>query len=166
MTSLNRWIIALLLASIFPCNAGRAEEHGTVLEAGAAGEWDVKNGGQQLGPTLGFEVTPVEQWLELEGDLTEFRNHGASAWETGLLLKKPYDLSEKSEFMVGVGPTWSHTNQQGQRADSFGVEFAADFMHWPGEGWGWYAEPTYGVGLGQAHSRSAGFSVGLIYAVP
>jgi hypothetical protein len=112
------------------------------------------------------EVTPIERWLELEFGVTAFRTHRATEWETDLLFKKPYTLSRTVEFMAGLGPTWSHSNSPVERANSFGAEFALDFMFWPKDRWGWYLEPSYGYGFDREHPRSVGISVGLLVGFP
>jgi hypothetical protein len=33
--------------------------------------------------------------------------NGIREWETDILYKKPFTLSDKVEFMVGAGPQWS-----------------------------------------------------------
>src|SRR6516164_245501 len=36
---------------------------------------------------------------------------GETEWETDLLFKKPFTLSDKVEFMIGVGPAWSFSRE-------------------------------------------------------
>ena len=36
-------------------------------------------------------------------------SHHSTEWDTDLLFKKPWTLSEKVEFMFGIGPEWIHT---------------------------------------------------------
>src|SRR6202044_2352112 len=75
-----------------------------VVEVGAAPGWNVTNGGWSFGPTAAVEVTPIENWLELEMGVTpSFRRH-STEWDTDLLLKKPWTLSKKVELMFGIGP--------------------------------------------------------------
>jgi hypothetical protein len=45
--------------------AGEAE-HTLIFEAGAAGERNVRGGSANFGPALAVEVTPIEEWLEIE----------------------------------------------------------------------------------------------------
>ena len=50
-----------------------------------------------------MEVTPIENHLELEAGVTAlFKRH--AEWSVDLLFKKPWTLSKKAEFMVGIGP--------------------------------------------------------------
>ncbi len=141
-------------------------EHVAVLELGGAGEWELSDRGSHYGPTLAVEVTPIERWLELEFGVTTTTSHRASEWETDLLFKKPYQLSPTVEFMAGLGPVWTHSNNPSEPANSVGGEFVLDFMFWPKERWGWYIEPGYAYGFNREHSRSIGVSAGLLIGVP
>ena len=77
-----------------------------VVEVGVAPGWNLKDGGSAFGPTVAAEVTPIENWLELEdGVASEFLGH-STEWGTDLLFKKPWTISETVEFMFGVGPDW------------------------------------------------------------
>jgi len=56
-----------------------------------------------FGPTAAVEVTPIENWLELEAVTPLFRQH-STEWTVDLLFKKPWTLSDKKEFMLGDRP--------------------------------------------------------------
>lgn len=139
-----------------------------VVEIGAAGAQSLKGEGSSFGPTIAVEVTPVENWLELEGGVTPLFSRGATEWSTDLLFKKPWTLSDKVEFMAGVGPEWVHTTSHGQTTNSVAGEAALDFMFWPSAEHtvGWYLEPSYDYGFGRGHEQSLGVNVGLIIAIP
>jgi hypothetical protein len=78
-----------------------------------------------------IEVAPVKNWLELEfGTTGLFRRH-STEWGTDLLFKKPWDLSPKVEFMLGLGPEWVHSKQYSVTTNSVAAEVVADFMFWP-----------------------------------
>jgi hypothetical protein len=95
-----------------------------VIEVGAAAERSLTEGQSSFGPTAAVEFTPLENWLELEAGVTPlFRRH-STEWTTDLLFKKPWMLSDRNEFMLGVGPEWIHTNACGIKQDSVGVEVA------------------------------------------
>lgn len=130
-----------------------------IVEIGAAPGWDL-SGNWSLGPTVAVEVTPIENWLELEAGVTPSFSRGATEWGTDLLFKKPWTLSKKVEFMAGVGPEWIHT----RGSNSLDGEAALDFMFWPWakRRFGWYIEPAYDWG----HERSAGVSAGLLITIP
>jgi len=142
-------------------------EPAAVLEIGGAGEWSLSDGGASLGPTVAVEVTPIEHWLEIEAGVTPLFGGGHTEWDTDLLFKKPFTLSDRVEFMVGVGPQWLHRTGGGQSGNSIGGEAALDFMVWPsGERkFGWFVEPSYGYDFGRGHEQSLGISAGLLIAI-
>jgi hypothetical protein len=158
----------LLLASLFLyAVVGFAQEPAAILEVGGAASHGL-NGGSSFGPDLAVEVTPIENWLELEaGTSAVFRRHSAE-WSSDLLFKKPWTLSEKVEFMIGAGPEWIHARDNGVTTDSPGATVVLDFMFWPSpkHRFGWYLEPGYDYSFGRGHERSIGISAGLLIAIP
>ena len=76
--------------------------------------------------------------------------------EFGPSVQKPWTISPKFEFMLGVGPEWIHSNERGIKTNAVGIEFAPDVMFWPSERhkFGWYLEPSYGYKFGPAHEHS------------
>jgi hypothetical protein len=143
------------------------KEPAAVVELGGAPGWNFKDGGWSFGPTVAVEVTPIENWLELEAGVTPTFGHHSTEWDTDLLFKKPWTLSEKVEFMFGVGPEWIHTSKYGMTTNSIGGEVVLDFMFWPSpkHRLGWYLEPGYGYDFGRGHERSVGISAGLLIAI-
>jgi len=160
--------VALLLFGGMAVAQSEGEEPGAVLELGAAGEQSLKGGGSNVGATIAVEVTPVENWLELEVGVTSLFNHGKTEWDTDLLFKKPWTLSDKVEFMIGVGPEWVHTTGRGSTDNSVSGEVVLDFMFWPSakHRLGWYIEPSYSYDFGRGHEQSLGISAGLLIAIP
>ena len=163
---MKRCIIAIAVATLVVTGTASAEPEGAqaILELGGSGEWGLHGGTPAYGPNVAFEVTPIENWLEIEAGTSAFLRSSGTEWDTDLLFKKPYTLSQTIEFMAGLGPSWSHAPD----GDSFGIEAAGDFMIWPWEGsrFGWYAEPSYGYDFGKGHEQSLSLSVGLLLAVP
>ena len=144
------------------------KESVAVVELGGAADRSLTEGNSSFGPTAAVEVTPIEKWLELEAGVTPlFRRH-STEWTTDLLFKKPWTLSPKVEFMLGIGPEWIHTNAYGKKVNSVGVEVAPDFMFWPSKKhrFGWYLEPSYDYNFGRGHEKSVGISGGLLIAIP
>lgn len=144
------------------------KEHVAVVELGGAGFWNVKDGTGSFGPSVAVEVTPIEHWLELElGTTPLFRRH-STEWGTDLLFKKPWDVSRKVEFMVGVGPEWVHSRQYGVVTNSISGEAVADFMFWRSakHKFGWYLEPTFERNFGRGHEQSLGVTGGLLISIP
>jgi hypothetical protein len=117
---------------------------------------------------VAVEVTPVENWLELEAGVTSFFGRGSTEWDTDLLFKKPWDLSPKAEFMFGVGPEWIYRRANGVVTDSVAAEVAADFMFWPSKRhrFGWYLEPSYDYAFGPGREQSIIITGGLLIAIP
>jgi hypothetical protein len=138
-----------------------------VVELGGASSWDLKGGGSSFGADVAVEVTPIENWLELEAGVTPLFARHSREWDTDLLFKKPWTLSKKAEFMAGVGPEWIHTRQYGITMNSLGAEAVLDFMFWPSarHRFGWYLEPGYDYSFGRGHERSLGITGGLLIAI-
>ena len=140
------------------------------MELGGAGAWTIPDAASSFGPTAAVEVTPIENWLELEAGVTPLFTRHSTEWDTDLLFKKPWTLSEKVEFMFGVGPEWVHIRSDGVTtgvANSVAGEVALDFMFWPSatHRFGWYLEPAYDYDFGRGHERSIGLTGGLLIAM-
>jgi hypothetical protein len=156
---------ALLLFAAEAQAADNDKEPSAIVEIGGAGEWNLRNGGASLGPSIAVEVEPIKEWLELEAGFTPLFSKGNSPeWSTDLLFKKPFTLSKTAEFMVGAGPEWSYTD----RGNKLAAEFALDFMFWP---WpdrklGWFLEPTYSYSLSKGHEQAVAVSAGLLIPIP
>jgi hypothetical protein len=138
-----------------------------IVELGGAGGWNLIGGGSSFGADVAAEVTPIENWLEIEAGVTPLFTRHSTEWDTDLLFKKPWTLSKKAEFMVGVGPEWVHTRQYGATTNSVAAEAVLDFMYWPSgkHRFGWFIEPGYEYNFGRGHERSIGVSGGLLIAI-
>jgi hypothetical protein len=79
-------------------------------------------------------------------------NHGRTEWDTDLIFKKPFTLSDKVEFMIGLGPQWTFSPE----GTKMGAELAADFIFWPtpDRKYGWFLEPTYSYSFSSGHEKS------------
>jgi hypothetical protein len=155
-----------VLLLLFAGNAFAQEA--AIVELGGAVSRDLKDGGSGFGPDVAVEVTPIENRLELEAGVTPLFSRHATEWDTDLLFKKPWTLSEKVEFMIGAGPEWIHTRAYGMSTNSLGGEAVLDFMFWPSakHRFGWYLEPGYDYSFGRVRERSIGVSFGLLIAIP
>jgi hypothetical protein len=164
---------ALLLVTVLSSTAttlaqSPGKESAAVLEIGAAADRSLTESQSSIGATVAVEVEPIRNWLELEAGVTPlFRRH-STEWETDLLFKKPWTLSDKMEFMLGVGPAWIHTNAYGVKMNSLGAEIAPDFMFWRSRKhrFGWYLEPSYEYKFGHSHEHSLAITGGLLIAIP
>jgi hypothetical protein len=143
--------------------ATELHERAIIFEVGVAGDWS-RVEGFHPGCTFAFEVTPIENWLELEIGVTAIRSTTGAEIPIDILFKKPWQFSPKFEFMVGIGPELVHAT--GIDAATFwGLEGVVDFMWWPRKNVGWYAEPAYELTVrdGVRH-HGLGIAVGLLLA--
>jgi len=140
----------------------RAEEKEpqAIVEIGGSGNWSLP-GASSFGPTAAVEFTPIKDWLEIEVGTGPIFGSGVREWDSDILLKKPFTLSEKVEFMIGAGPQWNSAFGGSTKA---GIEIAGDFMFWPSADrkLGWFLEPSYSYSFIGGHEESLGASVGLL----
>jgi hypothetical protein len=154
--------------SIHPTKASTdTDDTVAILEVGAATNWNFSGGAATFAPNLAAECTPIENWLELEAGVSPFYTRNSTEWDTDFLFKKPWTLSKKAEFMLGVGPEWAHLKQNGKTTDSFSAELVGDFMFWPTgtHRFGWYLEPAYDYSFAGGHQQSIGMSAGLLIGI-
>jgi len=147
--------------------AGEDKDPIAIVELGAATSWNFNGGATAFAPNLAAEVTPIENWLELEAGVSPFYTHRSTEWDTDLLFKKPWTLSRKAEFMLGVGPEWAHLSENGKVTNSISAELAGDFMFWPNgkHRFGWFLEPAYDYSFAGGHQQSIGMSGGLLIGI-
>lgn len=157
-----------LSAATVLAQSPKAEKEIAVVELGGAVGRSLTGGGSNFGGDAAVEVTPIENWLELEAGVSPVFNRHAKEWDADFLFKKPWDLSKKVEFMVGAGPLWAHVSADRVITNSPGVETVLDFMFWPGRKHriGWFLEPGYDHTFGRGHEQSVGMSFGLLIAIP
>ncbi len=148
--------------------ASSPKEGLAILEVGGAPSASLTGSGASISPTVAVEVTPIENWLELELGTTPTFSRSSTEWVTDLLFKKPWTISKKVELMVGVGPEWIHTRSNRFSTNAIGGEAAVDFMFWPGakRRFGWYLEPAYERQFGGAREASISISGGLLITIP
>jgi len=108
----------LCTASAFAQSPNKEPKEVAVVELGGAAERSLTEGNSSFGPTAAVEFTPIEHWLEIEAGVTPlFRRH-STEWSVDLLFKKPWTISSKFEFMLGVGPEWTQTSAVSRRTPS------------------------------------------------
>jgi hypothetical protein len=158
--------VAFFVANAFAQPAEK--DPAAIVELGAASSWNVKGGAATFAPDFAVEVTPIENWLELEAGTSPFFTRNKTEWDTDLLFNNPWTLSRKTEFMLGAGPEWVYTRQSGASTNSVALEAAGDFMFWPARKhkFGWYLEPAYDYDFAPGHEQSIGMSAGLLIAIP
>jgi hypothetical protein len=151
-----------------PQESSDDKDPAAILEIGAATSWNVTGGAATFAPNFAVETTPIENWLELEAGVSPFFTRSSTEWDTDLLFKKPWTLSRKAEFMLGVGPEWVYLRQNGKTTNSIAGEVAGDFMFWPAHKhrFGWFLEPAYDYSFARGHQQSIGLSGGLLIAIP
>jgi hypothetical protein len=163
-------IVCLCLAVENAFAQSSEKEPVAIVELGGAASYGLTGEGASFGPNVAVEVTPLENWLEIETGVTPLFTRHSTEWDTDLIFKKPWTLSKKAEFMAGIGPEWIHSRQYGMTAtNSVAGEAVADFMFWPSIGkhrFGWYIEPGYEYNFGKRHEQSLGVSGGLLIAIP
>jgi hypothetical protein len=159
--------VLLLITSpllLFSATARAEEKEPTaIIELGGAGEWGLP-GSSSFGPSAAVEFTPVKDWLEIEAGIAPLFSRGRTEWDADLLFKKPFTLSDKLEFMFGVGPQWTFSRDGTKIAG----EVALDFMFWPtpDRTYGWFLEPAYSYSFSAGHEQSLDITVGLLIPIP
>ena len=153
-------IVSLLLTA--PVYAEEKEPL-AVFELGTAISWTAPNA-SSIGPTVAVEFTPIKDWLEIEIGTGPLFATGTTDWSTDILFKKPFELSETAELMVGAGPAF---DSKVGGATMTGIETALDFMFWPwpDRKYGWFLEPSYTYSFINGRAQSLGVSVGLLIAI-
>jgi hypothetical protein len=145
---------------------GAERDHLVILELGASGEREISEHTSHIGPVVGLEVEPIENWLEIELGVSTNRSQGARNWEIELPFKKPFRLSGAIEVMPGLGPIWTHTTQPGARSSVWDAVAVIDLFVWRTRHLGWFLEPSYGISLGYGNKKSVGLTGGIFFAVP
>ena len=156
--------VFILAPLLFAADARAGDKEPTaIVELGPAGEWGLP-GPSSYGPSLAVEFTPIKDWLEIEVGTARMFHGGHGEWDSDILFKKPFTLSDKVEFMVGIGPQWTFSREGTQT----GAEFALDFMFWPtaDRKFGWFVEPAYSYSFGRGHEQSLSTTVGLLIPIP
>lgn len=150
-----------------PPDTAEEKDPAAILEIGASTSWNVTGGAATFAPNFAVETTPIENWLEIEAGVSPFYTRNATEWDTDLLFKKPWTISPKAEFMLGIGPQWAYLRQNGKAMNSIAGEVAGDFMFWPAHKhhFGWFLEPAYDYSFARGHQQSVGMSGGLLIAI-
>jgi hypothetical protein len=107
----RKWTALGLTVALIASGAAAAEKDKDndplwVLMVGAAGEWPT-HGNFQSGPAPSVEFNVIKDWLEVEVGAAKLFRGSDSEFETEVVFRKPFTLSETAEVMIGLGPIWS-----------------------------------------------------------
>jgi hypothetical protein len=159
----------LVFAAIFfgpqvaPAQESTEDDHGAVIfEVGGAGEGSIHGAGLNFGPNLAAEITPIEDWLEIEAGVSALTTTGHTELSGDLVFKKPFQLTSTAELMIGLGPSVSHVLSGPDRGYSHGIEVVFDFMFWPHKDRGWYLEPSWSRIAG-SRDQTIGLTAGFLF---
>src|ERR1700740_168390 len=84
--------------SVFAQSVSKEPKEVAVVELGGAVERSLTEGTSSFGPTAAVEVTPIENWLELEAGVTPlFRRH-STEWSVDFFFKNPWTISHKMQL--------------------------------------------------------------------
>jgi hypothetical protein len=156
-------LVVLLAAG--PAGAEEDEkEHLIAIEIGPAGEWPLGHERSNYGGVIGAESEPIENWLEVEADLTLLGTNGRRELSGDFIVKKPWHVSPTIELEAGLGPSLSKTLNRSESGGPWGIEFAAEFIYWHDRDIGWFVEPAWTVAPGTGR-QSVGVSTGLLIGV-
>lgn len=171
MDSLRAGVLCLLAAAfaIYAERVARADEasedvrdHTIIVGVGGAGELELGNGSLHPGVNVMVEWDAIEDWLELELEASALAADQGLEIPVALLVKKPFSLGRRAEFMVGLGPEVVRVTGP-NRGTYFGGEAALDFMFWP---WsrqiGLWVEPEYDLTLHDGASSGVGATGGVL----
>jgi len=140
-------------------HAGSEPSHDLVLEIGAVAEAGLGDGKASFGPSFALAVTPIEHQLEIEFGLAPMVNNGSTEWEGEIVFKRPFELSDNVELLVGVGPEWATPSS------SFGAVAKLDLVYWTTPQYGWFVEQSYSYGFNHDHEQNLTLKVGLLVAL-
>jgi hypothetical protein len=160
----NLAILGVAIALLGSPQTAQAEEKEplAVIALGAAGEWGLSDKTFSRGPSAAVEFSVIKDWLEVEVAGAKLFRRGHAEWEAEIVFRKPFNLSDTAELMVGLGPIWTYAKGEGAK---IGTTFVLDFMFWSGteRKFGWFVEPSYSVTKG--NERSFAVSVGLLIGI-
>ena len=160
--------ITVIAGLLLVAGAARAEEKenehesSVVVELAGGGEWDVRGGSGAYGPYVALEYEVIEHWLEIETAAAPRFEKGESEVEFELIFKKPFELSESLEFLIGAGPVWVHHAEESPK-DSLAGEAIVELVYWPWDDHkvGFFVEPSYSYNFGEGHEKTVGVTAGL-----
>lgn len=159
--------VALACAAAAQTQQSAGDKEIAVVELGAAVGHSLTGHASNYGLDFAAEVTPIENWLELEAGATPLFTRTSHEWDVDFLFKKPWTVSRSFEFMIGVGPEWQRIAEHGAVSNALAGEGVLDLMFWPKaqHRFGWYLEPSYDYSFAEGHEKSLGLTGGLLIAI-
>jgi hypothetical protein len=131
-----KWgVLGIAVAFLISPSLGAAQEKQkekdqdpvAVIALGTAGEWGFPGGKFSRGPSAAVEFSLIKDWVEVEIGGARLFRRGVSEWEGEMVFRKPFTLSETTEFMIGLGPIWTKASGEPTKV---GTTFMADFVFW------------------------------------
>ena len=138
-------------------------EHSVVVGGGSAVEVELPKGTTHTGTNVFVEYNAIENWLELELGVSIFPQHGGVELSSDFLFKKPLRLTNNLEWMPGLGPEVVRAVHSPDSGTFLGGETVADFMYWPSQHIGLWAEPSYDFVFRDGISHGIGTTGGFIF---
>jgi hypothetical protein len=162
--------MALTLVGFLASSAARAAdgqgsaeeiEHSLIVGVGGASEIELGDGSLHTGANVMVEWDAIENWLELEVEASVLAADSGVEVPFALLVKKPFRLARKVEFMIGVGPEVVQV-AGANKGTYVGGEVALDFMFWPTRPVGLWLAPIYDFIFHAGVSHGLGSTGGLL----
>jgi hypothetical protein len=138
-------------------------EHTVIVGVGGAAELELGNAGLHPGLNVFIEYEAIENWLELELDVSLLAAEGGLEIPVDLLIKKPFRLTRHLELMIGIGPQIVRVSGTEKNGTFIGGEAVLDFMFWPTRHVGLWLEPNYAFVFRNGVSHSVGTTGGVIF---
>lgn len=144
------------------------EEATASVKLGAVGERGIHGGPISAGPYGAIQTGIFHEALEIEAGVSPLFAKGERAWNSGLTLKKPFELSERLEFEIGGGPHWIRKTEGDNQGNHFAGEAVIELIYWPNDAknFGFYTESSYSREFSKGHESAVGVAGGLLIAVP
>jgi hypothetical protein len=149
---------ALLLSA--ETSFAEEKEPALVFEMGGGGEFGFR-GGTSYGPEIGLEYTIIKRWLEVETSVNPLFRRGQAEIGTDFIFKKPFQITDRLEFLIGAGPEWIHrTNKEPDSVAGVAItELVYEIL--PERHVAVFVQPAYSYDFGKGHEQAISVTAGL-----